>query len=483
MTLAGDLLLEHWGSQEGPDPLGLLELAENVLPLYHPRAHTDYLANELTQALRDAEQGIDRRIIVEMPPGLGKSSMCSVAYPLYVLQRHPSWEVVMVSAEASLATHFSRKVRHEITEGNVPGLTLSPDSQAVTEWETSVGGSLIARGVGGQITGRRARLMVIDDPVKNLTDAFSTFQRDVLWETWLSVLKNRLRPGSVVVLVMTRWHEDDLAGRLIEGGGWTRIRMPALAESGDLLGRAEGEPLISPQTEETPDQALARWDQTKAEAGPYIWDALYQQRPSAPGGQTFKNDWWQFEPPPTEFDRMVTSWDLTFGSQSGDFVVGQVWGQVGAQLWLLDQVRGRWSFNEQLREIKRLADRWPDANAHLIEKAANGAAAIETLTRDIPGILPIPTNKGSKEIRAVAVSPMVEAGNVNLPADKDTPWLNDFLSELAGFPRSAPHDDQVDAMTQALDWLRVPRTVVVDGNPATTGVSSKPMRSSFRGRS
>lgn len=452
-------------------PPTLLEVAEKVLPYYRARPHTDLLAQVLTQAIEDAAKGEDTRIVVEMPPGLGKSSMCSVALPLWTLSRHPEWEVVTVSAEASLATKFSRDCRRAVTEGHIPGLALSPESQAVTEWETSAGGSMIARGVGGQITGRRARLMVIDDPVKNLTEAHSRFQRDVLWDTWQSVLKTRLRPGSVVVLVMTRWHEDDLAGRLLTTNleGWREVRIPALAETGDPLGRELGQPLLSPQSGETPEQALERYEQTRAEVGPYVWDALYQQRPAPPGGAVFHSDWWGDMPRPEKFDRMITSWDLTFGAEKGDYVVGQVWGQVGADCWLLDMVRGRWSFPEQIEQIERLAQLWPDVTAHVVENKANGAAAIQTLTRKIPGLIPWNPH-GNKEIRADAVAPFVRAGNVHLPDRAH--WLTDFHSELAGFPSSAPHDDIVDALTQALDYLRVPHKGTVTANPATQRIAS-----------
>lgn len=448
----------------------LLSIAETVLPAYHPRPHTDELARMLTGAIVDAENGKDTRIVVEMPPGEGKSSICSVAAPLFALSRNPGWEIALVSAEASLANKWSRDCQHAVKEQQIPGVRLSPTTTAVTEWETTKSGSFLARGVGGAITGRRIKMLVIDDPVKGLADAHSKIQREALWDRWQSVLKTRMRPGSVVVLVQTRWHEDDLAGRLLKTGDWIEVRLPAIAEGDDILGRQTGEPLLSPMIDETSESALLRWAQIRTEVGSYVWDALYQQRPAPPGGATFKTDWWQHLPIPAVFDQMVTSWDLTFGSETGDYVVGQVWGRYGADCWLLDQVRGRWPFTEQLRQIEALANRWPDVQAHLIEKAANGAAAIETLNRTLPGVIPIPTNRGSKEIRAQAVAPMVEAGNVHLP--QKASWLDDFHSELAGFPNSSPHDDIVDALTQALDWLRVPRSGVVTVNPESQALPS-----------
>lgn len=456
----------------------LLGIAEKVLPAYHQRAHTDHLAQILTQAVTDAENGKDARIVVELPPGQGKSSLCSIAAPLFALSRNPTWEVASVSAEASLATKWSRDCQRAVTQGHVPGLAVSLETTAVTEWETSEGGSFLARGVGGAITGRRVKLLVIDDPIKNLADAHSRTMRETLWDTWQSVLKTRMRPGSVVCLVQTRWHEDDLAGRLLKTGDWTEVRCPAIAEAGDILGRQPGEPLLSPMMDETPEQALARWAQIRAEVGTYVWDALYQQRPQSPGGAVFKTDWWQHRPAPAGFDRLITSWDLTFGSQTGDFCVGQVWGQLEADCWLLDQVRGRWSFNDQVAQIEALATKWPECEAHVIEKAANAMSAADTLKRKVPGIILEPP-RGHKEVRAQAVAPMVEAGNVNLPTV--APWLDDFHSEVAGFPSSAPHDDIVDAMSQALAYLRVPYRGVVTANPAIQRLPSSTV--GMRGRS
>lgn len=150
-------------------------------------------------------------------------------------------------------------------------------------------------------------------------------------------------------------------------------------------------------------------------------------------------------------------------------VWGGVLGQLGADVWLLDMVRGRWSFNDQIAQIELLSEKWPEAIAHIVEKAATATAAHETLSRKIPGILLRPP-RGSKEIRAQGVAPMVEAGNVNIP--EEAPWLDDFHSEMAGFPSSAPHDDIVDMLSQALDYLRLPHKGVVTANPATRVIPS-----------
>lgn len=475
-----DGLADYWAGTT------LLSVAQTVLPDYLPRTHTDHLAAVLSQAVEDAENGKDTRIVVEMPPGEGKSSICSVAAPLYALARNPTWEIALVSAEQSLATKWSRDCQRAVADGMVPGVGVSAQTTAVTEWETTDGGSFLARGVGGAITGRRIKVLVIDDPVKGLADAHSKVQREMLWDRWQSVLKTRMRPGSVVVLVQTRWHEDDLAGRLLKTGDWLEVRFPAIAEDEDVLGREPGEPLLSPMVEETSEQALARWAQIRGEVGEYVWNALYQQRPSPPGGVTFKSGWWLWHdddtrPNPT-LGNWLTSWDLTFGfvhgSGKADYVVGQVWQHYEGTAYLIDQVRDRWTFNEQMEQIRMLAARYPQCNTHLIEKAASGTDIIGTLKREISGIIPVKP-EGPKEIRAIAVAPMVEAGQVSLPRDRS--WSDRLLAELTGFPTSVQNDDQVDALTQALKRLGAPYTGVVTANPALTALPSTV--GGFRGRS
>lgn len=460
--------------------LTLYDVARAIATDWHERSHSDYLIQRLTEALEEVEEGRPVKIVVSLPPGSGKSTTGSVALPLYALSRHPNWHVGLVSAEGSLSAKWSRDCRRHIVEGTVP-VNLDPDSRAVTEWSTTVGGSLIARGIGGALAGRRLNVAVIDDPVKNFKDAHQPNQREALWEAWRSVIRTRLHPASLCLLVMTRWHEDDLAGRLLaeaERDGWESVVIPAIADSpDDPLGRSIGEPLLSPQIEETPEEALARWHHTKAEVGSYVWDALYQQKPSPPGGAVFNPEWWQYHNPatvpPDHEGTWLTSWDLTFGtggSASGDYVVGQVWQHHEGHAYLIDQVRGRWTFNEQLRQIRTLADKYPQCTAHLVEAAANGAAAIDTLKSEIPGVVPVKP-QGSKEIRAQSVAPMIEAGQVLLP--ETSHFTEELVVELRGFPSSV-HDDQVDALTQALSRFRSKGKAQVHMTYPGSGVSSTP---------
>lgn len=249
----------------------------------------------------------------------------------------------------------------------------------------------------------------------------------------------------------TRWHEDDLAGRLLnpeygEVDDWTVIKLPALAEENDLLGRQEGEALW-PEHGFDNDWAL----KTKGEVGTQTWNALYQQRPAPAEGAMIKREWFKFyEEVPTNFDLLLQSWDLSFKDSVGsDFVSGMVMGNVGANIYLLPDISyGRMDFPTTLDAIRKLTARNPKAHLKLIEDKANGPAVIAMLRKEIRGIIPI-TPKGSKVARVSAVSPLMEAGNVFLPSPKICSWVEDFIEECAAFPNGT-HDDRVDSLSQGL---------------------------------
>lgn len=329
-------------------------------------------------------------------------------------------------------------------------------------------------GVRGPITGKGANLVVVDDPVKNFEEAYSPTIRQRTWEWWTSTLRTRLEPGAAIVVVMTRWHEDDLVGRLIandKSSRWVEIRMPAICETADdAIGRHEGDPLWS---ERYDSDAL---EEIKEDVGPLVWAGLFQQRPSPLEGGIFKRTWLKFwheateplpytftlpngtvhvseqRPLPKRFEEYLTSWDLPFkGKVTSDMVAGQVWSRKGADCYLRDQMHGRMDFPEQLKAFRLMAERWPDARRKLVEDAANGAALISTLRTEIPGVVPVPA-KGSKETRAMAVSSTFESGNAYLPHPVIYPWVNGYIEELVTFP-GARYDDQVDATSQALTRL------------------------------
>jgi predicted phage terminase large subunit-like protein len=335
--------------------------------------------------------------------------------------------------------------------------------------------------------------------------------QQALWDWWRAVALTRMEPPYLVLVVMTRWHEDDFIGRLLSDeydgnpAQWEVISFPAIAEEPDeehvhvdSLGRRPGEPLLSPIVDESEAEALDRWQDIKQAVGTYAWQALYQQDPQPAAGAIFNNDWWRYwtrEPPPEgsdylklpeAFDRVLTSWDMAFKkTDDSDYVVGQLWGVHGSNRYLLRQVRKRMSFTETLHEVKQFIAtcvEWvPDGvHEHLVEDKANGTAVIDTLKEQIPGMIPInPTD--SKEARARAVAPTVEAGNAVIPANAE--WVQDFLNEHKGFPNGA-HDDQVDTTTQALRRLQGtgPTTIMSPTGHSVTKAAYTGGRQAIAGR-
>ena len=254
---------------------------------FEPARHHLLLLEKLEQLATDQ---IDR-LAVFMPPGAAKSTYASILFAPWYFAHHPDHCVIAASHTAELAEKWGRKVRNMIAEHRLLlGVGLAEDSQAAGRWETSAGGEYFAAGVGGSITGRRADLVIIDDPVRSREDAASETIRDKNWEWYKSDLYTRLKPGGRIVLIQTRWHEDDLAGRILadmETGGdqWDVISLPALAEENDPLGRAFGEPLW-PEWE-----SLEELERKRRAVGPREWSALYQQRPAPEEGDYFNADW------------------------------------------------------------------------------------------------------------------------------------------------------------------------------------------------
>lgn len=444
---------------------------------YRVRAHLEYLSERLAKAVEDVENGQSRNLVISMPPRMGKSTLASQYLQVWLLRQHPEWKIGMISHDSSLAVTWGRAVRRFAENRPELGIRIAPDAGAAQEWETREHGGILARSVGGSITGRGFKVLLIDDPVKDFVTAHSEVFRKNLWEWWLSTAQTRLEPPSLTIVIGTRWHEDDFIGRLLsedhEGdpNEWEVISFPALAdEESDVLGRALDEPLISPLIDETPEESVQRWEKIKKDVGSYTWSALYQQKPSAPKGAIFDVGWWHYwttDPrkvtedghiilfdPNDHSGTWVESWDCAFkDTKTSDFVVGQRWVRREAQIFLAQQVRGRWSFTKTLPQMETFSAPW--VAARLVEDKANGTAILDTMRRRLTGLIPINPREG-KEARARAVSPLVEAGNVYLPhpSEPGCEWVTDLIDETRNFPTGA-HDDQVDAMSQALFRLRL----------------------------
>jgi predicted phage terminase large subunit-like protein len=289
------------------------------------------------------------------------------------------------------------------------------------------------------------------------------------------------------VVVMQRCHQQDLSGHLLEEGGWEHLCLPAEYEGssratsiGFADPRLEHGELLWQERFGTPEI-----ESLKRSLGSYAAAGQLQQRPSPAGGGLFKRHWFRYFQPrganlppvivqlpngtqisivvvevPQRVDEQIQSWDCTFKNlDSSDFVVGQVWARVGPAYLMGDQIRARMDCPDTVKAVRELSQRWPATLAKLIEDKANGSAVIQMLQHEIPGILPV-NPEGRKVARAAAVSPLIE-GNVYLPHPLYAPWVNDFIEECAAFPNGA-HDDQVDAMTQALlRWNMIPLQQVV----------------------
>lgn len=428
----------------------------------------------LDKFLEDVLAKKSPRLILTAPPRHGKSELVSRRFPAFAFGRCPDLQIIATSYGADLAQRFNRDVQRIIDddtyrtlfpETTLNGRNVRTDSRNAFIRTSDLfeivnhKGAYRSCGVGGGITGTGADILIIDDPIKDRAEANSPTVRANVYDWYTSTAYTRLSPGGGVIVMNTRWHEADLTGQLLskmqseEGDTWQVINYPAIAEH-DEPHRKTGEPL---HAERYPLDALNR---IRAAVGERDWAALYQQHPVPDGGGLFKEQWIQYYRQadlPSKFDKLVTSWDMTFKDGAGsDYVVGQVWGRAGAKFYLLDQVRGQMDFVKTKAAFVSLAEKWPHAVRKLVEDKANGPAIISELRDKVAGIIPI-TPKESKEARAYAVSTLWEAHNVYIPDPQETKWVGrDFIPELLSFPAGA-HDDQVDAMTQALSDLKVGR--------------------------
>ena len=408
---------------------------------------------DLVAALEWATRTPGARLIVTMPPRHSKSINVSEHLPAWYLGNWPDKRVIGASHTARLANTFSRRVRNKFADPRwpFPDVAIAGDKAAVEAWDVADRlGGYFAVGVGGTPTGTGGDLIVIDDPIRSAADADSATVRDALWEWYQGTLRTRLEPGGSIVLTATRWHEEDLTGKLLAeqshgGESWRHVHMPAIAGDGTAL-----------WPERWPLEALM---QIKAAVGSRVFEAQFQGRPSPAEGGTFKRDWWRYyRALPSDLAAHTQSWDMSFReTTAGSYVVGQVWARGqngrGADRYLLDQVRFRGDFPTTVQAVRALSAKWPQAHAKLVEDKANGPAIVAVLKHEVPGLIEV-SPQGGKEARAAAVAPQVEAGNVYLPDPSIAPWIADFVEEAAAFPTGA-HDDQVDAMSQALRRLAV----------------------------
>lgn len=386
-------------------------------------------------------------LMISLPPRHGKSMTITETLPSYFMGKFPGSKVIMTAYSITLADDFARSNAKKIDEYNVFNNKVESNNQDRMVLDN--GSVCVKAGIMGGITGKGAHLLVIDDPIKTQEEASSENTRNKIWKEWESSLSTRLEQAAIVVLIMTRWHEDDIAGRLLnsEYGSpldWEVINIPLEAEENDILGREIGEPLWSRYGKDFIEERKQ-----------YIktFNALYQGRPSAEEGNIIKRHWWRFYDKTDKLMEMIPfyclSVDATFkDTAKADKVSIQVWGKLGTNFYLVDRNNARMDFTTTLTAIRNMLHKYPKISAKYVEDKANGSAIINVLNKQIGGFIGV-NPLGGKESRAYSVTPYIEAGNVHLPREA---WVNDFIEECSNFP-NGKNDDDVDAMTQAISKM------------------------------
>ncbi len=421
-----------------------------------PARHHEFVNARLV----DVEQGKIKRLMLFEPPGHGKSTYVNWLFSAWYLGRHPTHSIISASHTGDFAKHWGRKVRNLFGLPEWPfDVNLASDSQAADHWTTKEGGEYFAVGVGGAVTGRRADIAIIDDPIKGREDADSQTVRNKLWDWYRADLHTRLKPGAAIIMISTRWHEADLAGHILpenydgrsatfegrDGETWEVISLPALAEANDALGRKIDEPLWP---EWFSDVALLSERQVQGERN---WAALYQQRPSPETGEYFHRDWLRFyeTPPKTETLRFYGASDYAITADGGDWTVHGVGGiDPDDNLYIIDWWRGRVDASQAVDAWADMAARWRPAqwgeDKAQIEKALG--PFIDKRQKELRIYCHregLPT-VGNKAMRAQAIRGRMSQGKVYFPST--APWITDLVSELMMFPNGR-NDDQVDVLS------------------------------------
>lgn len=455
----------------------------------------------LSTKFREAADGTSIFQIWNVPARTGKSVLGSRWGPVWCFDRRPEARIILTSYGDRLADEHAVFVRDTLeTHRDVLHAQLRKDRRRADLFVTEQGGALLSGGLSSGITGFGCGSgggAIVDDPYKNWQDAHSATIRERVLTNFRTVVELRRDDAEAfVIVIQTRWMEDDLTGALLREqveqhtqARWDLVRLPALAEAHDpqspdpllrvpdLLGRRPGE-VIEPERFSL-DAVRAR----AAALGSYLASGLEQQRPAPVEGGEVKRAWWKWTTTlPTRADAWASSWDMKLkDTEAGDYVVGQVWSRTGPTFWCHAQVRGQWSQRQTRIAIALLSVRFPQVSHHYVENTGYGpevmrdlrqpdptftldddtagllgitaserAAVEQTVRRGLTGLLPVNV-KGSKAVRLRAVSGIIEGGHVHLPESAD--WAVALVNESAAFPNAA-HDDMVDTLSQALSKLR-----------------------------
>jgi predicted phage terminase large subunit-like protein len=421
-------------------------------------------------------------LLISCPPQHSKSLTITEALPSYYLGKYPNKRIIQISYNDTFAQKFARRNREKIKEfgKDIYNIEISMNKDSNEEFELVkkhgllTAGSMVSRGILSGITGNPADLIIIDDPIKNREEAESTTIKDKIWDEWLNSIKTRLSSNGIIVVIQTRWSEDDLIGRLIKyETNLLYINFTCEAEENDILGRYIGEALFPEIGKDN------KWVQDMKSSymkdpikGYRAWLALFQGRPTIIDGDFIKRKWWKFWKPigsnlpdirldgenitiielPEYLDETIQSWDCAFkDGKHNDYVAGTVWGRRIQEYFLLDLINEHYTILDTLKAIEEMVTKYPRLSKTLIEDKANGSAVIQMLRNKLSGIIPV-NPKGGKESRVNAIIPAIESGNVYLPHPAMCPWVNDFIEQCSKFPNGL-HDDMVDSMSQALNIL------------------------------
>lgn len=447
------LSLADYGRQAWP----IIEPAVPYLDAWHTDAINDHLeavwAGQIT------------RLIVNGPPRCGKSLPISVLFPTWIWTQVPEYKIITTSHAQDLATKHSvdrrELIRSDWYQRNWGRrVQLSGDQDLKREFTNTARGHMVARGTGASITGYGGNLIILDDPL-DPRKAESALERQACHDFYDGTLYSRLddKARDIIIINEQRLGVKDMTGHVMGNGEpWVNLVLPSqegrkrvimMPASGKEVVR-EKDAVLWPEREDA--DTLAK---IKTAMGTRRYVTQYLQAPVEDQGNILKRHYWRFyDRIPDDLEEVIQSWDMAFkGTLESDFVVGQIWAFRGSMSYLLDQVRAQLTFTETIGAFERLTSKWPQARRKLVEDKANGPAIINVLGKRITGIVPIDP-KSSKLSRVHAIEPLLEAGNISLPQPARHPWVEDLIEECAAFEPEGghDHDDQVDAMTQALVW-------------------------------
>jgi len=437
-----------------------VEPGVTFLPNWHIDAICDHMEAVFRNDIKD--------LVINVPPGSMKSLLVCTLYPAWAWTQDPGRRGIYASYAADLANRDSLRCRQLIespwyqarwgeaaTAPEWRKVVHNHDQWAVQRFSNAAAGFRMATTVAGRLVGYHGHDLVVDDPIK--PDECTDLALDKAATWWTKGMVTRRLPGAHRIVIMQRLHERDLAGISIDAG-FNALVVPMRSEK--TLRTRTPLRVVDPRTEI--DQPLwpARWTEQElieleADLGPRQVAAQLQQRPAPAEGAIFTHSMVRYYKahPALRRMRVILSVDANFKATSqGSYAVIQTWGSIGGDQYLLDQVRERFAFSDLLEAVRRMAAKWSTASTILIEDKANGPAIISVLEKELSGVIPCEPH-GDKVQRAHAVEPMWAAGNVHLPDPSIAPWIEDFVLELLSFP-VARHDDQVDAMSQALAYLK-----------------------------